>query len=53
MSGGGEGIHWPEPDEDISVNDLLAGRHSGENQASFKKWLEHKEIGTVKESRIQ
>ncbi|MCP4401721.1 MAG: DUF2442 domain-containing protein, partial [bacterium] len=42
LIGGGEGIHWPEPDEDISVNDLLAGRHSGESQASFKKWLEQR-----------
>jgi len=24
--GGGEGIHWPEADEDISVGNLLAGR---------------------------
>ena len=24
--GNGEGIHWPEADEDISVGNLLAGR---------------------------
>jgi hypothetical protein len=28
---GGEGIHWPDLDEDISVKSLLAGRRSGEN----------------------
>jgi len=38
--GKGEGIHWSDLDEDISVEGLLAGRSSGESQASFKKWLE-------------
>ncbi|MEM6429765.1 MAG: DUF2442 domain-containing protein [Deinococcota bacterium] len=28
--GGGEGIHWPDVDEDISVAGLLAGRPSFE-----------------------
>jgi hypothetical protein len=37
--GQGEGIHWPELDEDISVDGLLAGRPSGESQPSFEKWL--------------
>ncbi len=36
----GQGIHWEEIDEDISVEGLLAGRPSGEKQASFKRWLE-------------
>ena len=36
----GEGIRWPDLDEDISVEWLLAGRTSGESLASFKKWLE-------------
>ena len=35
----GRGIHWEPIDEDISVEGLLAGRASGESQASFKKWL--------------
>ena len=38
--GRGEGIHWEDLDEDISVEGLLAGRPSGESQASFKTWLE-------------
>ena len=37
---GGEGIHWPDPDEDISVESLLAGRRSGETQASLRQWLQ-------------
>ena len=38
----GEGIHWPDLDEDISVENLLAGDPSGESQRSFKKWLEER-----------
>ncbi len=37
--GRGEGIHWPDLDEDISVESLLAGKPSGESQASLKRWL--------------
>jgi hypothetical protein len=37
--GGGEGIHWPELDEDLSVENLLAGKPSGESPKSFKRWL--------------
>ncbi|MSQ09890.1 MAG: DUF2442 domain-containing protein [Dehalococcoidia bacterium] len=39
LIGRGEGIHWDQLDEDISVEGLLAGRPSGECQASFKRWL--------------
>jgi Protein of unknown function (DUF2442) len=35
-----EGIHWPDLDEDISVENLLLGKPSGESQNSFKRWLE-------------
>jgi len=40
LIGKGHGIHWEDVDEDVSVEGLLAGRPSGESQASFKKWLE-------------
>ena len=36
---GGEGIHWPDLDEDIRVESLLAGRRSGETQESLRQWL--------------
>jgi hypothetical protein len=39
LIGSGEGIHWPDLDEDISVEGILSGRASGESQASFQKWL--------------
>jgi len=40
LIGEGEGIHWPDLDEDISVENLLLGKPSGESQRSLKKWLE-------------
>jgi hypothetical protein len=39
LVGKGQGIHWEDIDEDISVEGLLAGKPSGESQESFKKWL--------------
>jgi len=39
LLGGGHGIHWPDLDEDISVDAILAGRPSGESQSSLQKWL--------------
>ena len=39
LIGNGEGIHWEDLDEDISVEGLLAGRPSGESQASLRSWL--------------
>ena len=38
--GGGEGTHWPDLDEDVSVENMLAGRVSGEGSKSFQRWLE-------------
>lgn len=40
LIGGGEGIHWPDLDEDISIEGLLAGRPSGESPNSLQRWLE-------------
>ena len=45
LIGGGQGIHWPDLDEDLSVENLLAGRKSGESQRSFKQWLKAKREG--------
>ncbi len=38
--GQGEGIHWPDLDEDLSVEGLILGKPSAESQRSFKRWLE-------------
>jgi len=39
LIGKGQGIHWEDIDEDISIEGLLAGKPSGESQESLKKWL--------------
>ncbi|HAF14155.1 MAG TPA: DUF2442 domain-containing protein [Blastocatellia bacterium] len=39
LIGNREGIHWPDLDEDVSVENLLLGKPSGESQDSLKKWL--------------
>lgn len=39
LIGPGLGIHWPDIDEDISVENLLTGQPSGESSKSFERWL--------------
>ena len=50
LIGNGQGIHWEDIDEDISVEGLLAGRASGESQASFQKWLRQRQSGPTSRS---
>jgi hypothetical protein len=38
LTGSGHGIRWPDLDEDISVEALLAGRRSNESPSSLAKW---------------
>jgi hypothetical protein len=40
LIGPGTGIHWPDLDEDISVEGLLLGLRSAESAASLKRWRE-------------
>lgn len=40
LIGRGQGIHWPDLDEDISAEGLLLGKPSGESQTSLQKWLD-------------
>ena len=42
---GGQHLHWPDLDEDLSVEMLLTGQKSGESPGSFKRWLEAKRAG--------
>ena len=39
LIGRGEGIHWEELDEDVSVENLLAGMPSQESQKSLQRWI--------------
>jgi hypothetical protein len=47
LTAGGRGIHWTDLDEDISVENLLAGKPSGESQTSLKNWLTQRFLGTI------
>lgn len=52
LIGMGEGIHWPDLDEDLSVEGIVFGRPSGESQRSLKRWLEARQ-GAVKQPAHQ
>ena len=43
LIGDGEGIHWEDLDEDISIEHLLAGIPSNESQKSLQRWLSLRE----------
>ena len=51
LIGHGIGIHWPDLDEDIAVEDLLAGRPSNESRASLQRWLNSR--GLLANTRMQ
>lgn len=50
LIGEGEGIRWPELDEDIEVEHLLAGIPSRESQRSLQKWLQSRRHRQADES---
>ena len=39
LLGNGYAIEWPDLDEHIGVEGLLAGRRSGESRKSFERWV--------------
>ena len=42
LLGGGYAVEWPDLDEHIGVEGLLAGRRSGESRASLDRWLQNR-----------
>lgn len=40
LLGDGYAIHWPDLDEHIGIEGLLAGRRSGESANSLQRWLD-------------
>jgi hypothetical protein len=40
--GDARGIYWSDLDEDISVENLHAGKPSAESQASFQRWIDQR-----------
>lgn len=43
LIGSGEGVHWPDLDEDISLEGILSGRSSAESSKSLQKWLDSRQ----------
>ncbi len=39
LFGNGYGIHWPDLDEDLAIDGILAGNRSAESSRSLGKWL--------------
>lgn len=39
LLGNGYAIEWPDLDEHIGIEGLLAGRRGGESKRSFERWL--------------
>ena len=53
LIGTGEGIHWPDLDEDLSVEGIILGKPSEESQISFKRWLKaHQDPSTQPKHQI-
>ena len=53
LIGNGEGIHWPDLDEDVSIEGLVLGKPSGESQRSFKQWLEQRRQDLEEKAHLQ
>ena len=39
LLGGGYAVEWPDLDEHIGIEGLVAGRRSGESRKSLERWL--------------
>lgn len=44
LLGDGYAIEWPDLDEHIGIEGLLAGRSSGESSSSLKRWLDSRQV---------
>ncbi len=44
LLGDGYAIEWPDLDEHIGVEGLLAGRRSGESRKSLQRWLSNRKL---------
>lgn len=55
LIGDGEGVHWPDLDEDINVEGIVAGRRSMESAVSLARWIarRRKDGMTVKRRAVK
>jgi len=52
LIGDGVGVHWPDLDEDLSVEGFLAGRKSIESTQSVRKWLAGRSVGARRRKKF-
>ena len=45
LIGVGQGVRWPDLDEDLSAEGLVEGRPSQESPSSLERWVEAKKTG--------
>jgi hypothetical protein len=45
LVGNGQGVHWPDLDEDVSAENLILGQPSRESQSSLARWLRSRQSG--------
>ena len=53
LIGQGEGLCWPELEEDLSVAGLMLGRPSCESRESFAKWLAERRVRRTTRERAR
>ena len=44
LLGDGYAIEWPDLDEHVGIEGLLAGHKSGESKKSFQRWLATRQV---------
>ena len=56
LLGDGYALEWPDLDEHIGIEGLLAGQRSGESQSSFDRWLASRQraprVATLKRKAV-
>jgi hypothetical protein len=56
LLGDGYALEWPDLDEHIGIEGLLAGQRSGESQPSFERWLASRQrtarVATLKRQAV-
>ena len=52
LLGDGYAIEWPDLDEHIGVEGLLAGRSSGESARSLQRWLDSRRVTSPEPSAL-
>jgi hypothetical protein len=51
LVGRGEGVHWPDLDEDLSLEGFVAGKKSAERPDSIRRWLASRKPVTAKQMK--